>query len=179
MEIDEMLNNITHFQTWQDIKSWTTSKVSGMRSDERATGGGPPIEDISKSDENIINIVKVVFIEGHNETTESAVDFDFDALEQTNGKMVVEEELTTAEGNEMLQTPSTSSQTLKPVTKKKKSTTLRHTVDAVNEYKKGMEGKNGMKKNIEETFKLLVRIAGAKERKANAAERKAENCFSQ
>ncbi|KAG5887673.1 hypothetical protein JTB14_015578 [Gonioctena quinquepunctata] len=74
-----------------------------MRRHERATGGGPPIEDdISKSDEDIINIVKVVSIEGHNETTESAVDFDFDALEKTNDEIIVEEELTTAEGKEML-----------------------------------------------------------------------------
>ncbi|KAG5887674.1 hypothetical protein JTB14_015578 [Gonioctena quinquepunctata] len=90
-------------KTWQDIKSRTKSKVSGMRRHERATGGGPPIEDdISKSDEDIINIVKVVSIEGHNETTESAVDFDFDALEKTNDEIIVEEELTTAEGKEML-----------------------------------------------------------------------------
>ncbi|KAG5887668.1 hypothetical protein JTB14_011515 [Gonioctena quinquepunctata] len=105
--------------------------------------------------------------------TESAVHFNFDALEQTNDEMVVEEEQMTAEGNEMLQTRSTSSQTVKPVPKKEKPTTLRHTVDVVNEYKKGMEEKNGMKKKYyKEKLKLLERIATAAERKANTAERK-------
>ncbi|KAG5861952.1 hypothetical protein JTB14_027109 [Gonioctena quinquepunctata] len=85
--------------------------------------------------------MKVVSIEYHNETTESAVDFDFDALEQTNDEMVVKEKLTTVEGNEMLQTPSTSSQTVESVPKKKKSITLKQTVDAVNEYAKGMKKK--------------------------------------
>ncbi|KAG5872483.1 hypothetical protein JTB14_013127 [Gonioctena quinquepunctata] len=82
MEIDEMLNSMlgesrdwkAWRKTWHGIKSRTKSKVSGMRRHERATGGGSSIEDdISKSDEDIINIVKVVSIEGHNKTTESAI----------------------------------------------------------------------------------------------------------
>ncbi|KAG5875644.1 hypothetical protein JTB14_003488 [Gonioctena quinquepunctata] len=86
--------------------------------------------------------------------------------------MVEEEELTTAEGNEMLQTPQHRH---KPLLEMEGTTTLRHTVDAVNEYKQEMEDKTGMKKKYnEENSKLLERIASAKEWKANAPEMNAD-----
>ncbi|CAG9814033.1 unnamed protein product [Phaedon cochleariae] len=178
-------------KTWQDLKSRTKLKVSNKRKHVRGTGGGPPVEEeLSKLEEDIVDIVKVVSIKGHKEASESVVNFNFsddenfleNSDDQQNEVLIIEGPSAENDG----QVPGTSREPVtenrkaeptsieEPIPKKKKSSTLRHTIDAVNDFKVGMDTKIGIKKKYySEKIELMKRITIAKERKADASERRA------
>ncbi|KAG5870975.1 hypothetical protein JTB14_006702 [Gonioctena quinquepunctata] len=121
-----------------------------------------------------MNIVKEVSIEGHKETAaaESAVNLNFDKdhhLEEQQNEIsiVVEEPPTKNNENQVPETHEEPTPAKKPILRKK-SSTLRHTIDAENEFKVSMDAKIRIKKT-----ELMKRIASAKKRKVDASERQA------
>lgn len=128
---------------------------------------------MTKTEEDIIDIVKVVSVEGHKET-ESTVHFDFGDEEEQQILITEEGSYTNNEEEvrEYFEKPNTAKE---PIPKKKKSSTLRHTIDAVNNFKTGMDMKISIKqKYYNEKLELLKQIATTKERKATASERQAD-----
>lgn len=70
------IRDLIYFQSWQDMRSRTKSKYASNRRSLNATGGGPSEEIIlTKNEESILDIIKVVSVEGHN-VNESIVEFD-------------------------------------------------------------------------------------------------------
>lgn len=69
------------FQTWHDMKTRTKSKSSQVKQNRARTGGGPPINiEITKDDEQILDIMGSVAVEGHPKVFESHVLFEEDAV---------------------------------------------------------------------------------------------------
>lgn len=63
-------------QTWQDLRSRTKSKQGTNKKETSATGGGPYTEDpLTKVEEDILEIIKKVSVEGH-EVQESYAEFN-------------------------------------------------------------------------------------------------------
>lgn len=74
-------DNISNFfQTWQDIRSRTKIKSSEYYKERRRTGGGPCPDNTTTEYENeVLDTIKLVSIQGHQEVSESATDFTFDS----------------------------------------------------------------------------------------------------
>ncbi|KAI4468210.1 hypothetical protein MML48_2g00011686 [Holotrichia oblita] len=63
-------------KTWHDMRSRTKLKYSQNRQQRNQTGGGPPPEEMfTKIEEDILDIIKKVSVDGHENVTESVVDF--------------------------------------------------------------------------------------------------------
>ncbi|KAJ3647952.1 hypothetical protein Zmor_019794 [Zophobas morio] len=92
---------------WHDLKSRTKCKEGANKKEFRKTGGGPSQgQAFSSIEEDILQIIKPVSIEGHNEIMESDVSFHHSAA-TSSAEMVLEadEEISWAAG---LDKPSTS-----------------------------------------------------------------------
>ncbi|CAG9822240.1 unnamed protein product [Phaedon cochleariae] len=152
-EIGTILNSMPGATRDWRVGERTKLKVSNKSKHVRGTGGGPPVEEeLSELEEDIVDIVKVVSIKGHKETAESVVNFNYSDdhyfLENTDDDQ--ENEVLMIEGPSAVndgQVPGTSREPVtenrkaeptsieKPIPKKKKSSTLRHPIDAVNDFK--------------------------------------------
>ncbi|KAJ3621290.1 hypothetical protein MTP99_003442 [Tenebrio molitor] len=62
---------------WEDLRSRTKTKISGNKLKANKTGGGSSQEEqLSNIEEDILDIIKTVSVEGHN-VEESTTAFDF------------------------------------------------------------------------------------------------------
>jgi hypothetical protein len=62
---------------WEDLRSRTKTKISGNKLKANKTGGGSSQEkQLSNIEEDILDIIKTVSVEGHN-VEESTTAFDF------------------------------------------------------------------------------------------------------
>ncbi|KAG5866960.1 hypothetical protein JTB14_018171 [Gonioctena quinquepunctata] len=63
-------------KTWQDIRSRTKSKNSSYQKHKRGTGGGPYLENPNRPfDQEVLDTINTVSLEGHEQVLESATEF--------------------------------------------------------------------------------------------------------
>ncbi|KAG5887257.1 hypothetical protein JTB14_003825 [Gonioctena quinquepunctata] len=63
-------------KTWQDIRSRTESKNSSYQKHKRGTGGGPYLENPNRPfDQEVLDTINTVSLEGHEQVLESATEF--------------------------------------------------------------------------------------------------------
>ncbi|XP_031334650.1 uncharacterized protein LOC116164596 [Photinus pyralis] len=202
-EISNILNSIpggstknwkSWRKTWQDLRSRTKIKVSANRRHINGTGGGPYTEDpLSTVEDDIVDIIKIVSIEGHTEVAESEVQIALQPVTpvQTenftpdNNIPVQTENL--VDDNDTLQhqiretspSCSASDNNVTIATNRSKKTKLDmpkvqrrklpNTLEAVKNYKTYLEEKNKEKSRYyKEKLAVLQQLATAKEKSADS-----------
>ncbi|KAK9675155.1 Myb/SANT-like DNA-binding domain [Popillia japonica] len=86
IEIESKLNAIPGGQknwkqwrkTWQDMKSRTKSKGAAISRYAKGNGGGPPIKQITRVDEKILNVSNPTSVTGDSSVAEAEIDFIFE-----------------------------------------------------------------------------------------------------
>ncbi|KAK9679338.1 Myb/SANT-like DNA-binding domain [Popillia japonica] len=86
IEIESKLNAIPGGQknwkqwrkTWQDMKSRTKLKGAAISRYAKGTGGGPPIKQITRVDENILNVTNPTSVTGDSSVAEAEIEFIFE-----------------------------------------------------------------------------------------------------
>ncbi|KAJ8703709.1 hypothetical protein PYW08_016963 [Mythimna loreyi] len=68
-------NIIKLFQSWQDKKSKTKTKLANIRRQSTLTGGGPPPEPLNEEDQLILGTFSSASLVGHIDSNESIVEF--------------------------------------------------------------------------------------------------------
>ncbi|CAH0563134.1 unnamed protein product [Brassicogethes aeneus] len=65
-------------KTWQDLKSRTKTKSGNIIKHETGTGGGPPcLETMTLVEDKVLEVIKAVSVEGHQQSKESHTKFNF------------------------------------------------------------------------------------------------------
>lgn len=174
-------------QTWQDLRSRTKIKKSELNKQYGGTGGGPPlVSELTPSEQAILDIVKVVSIEGHN-VLESPANFNFENTEDiTNDSLLTNNENFTEDSkgstprftlnhtgtNNDKNTPSTSGR------KVPKRSKMSNEV-VVNNFNTLYKQKTKIKEEYyNKKIELLTRIAVAKEKSASSLDKIAESLTS-
>ncbi|CAG9819868.1 unnamed protein product [Phaedon cochleariae] len=190
-------------KTWQDIRSRTKIKNSEYHKQRRRTGGGPCPEITTNEFENeVLDTIKLVSIQGHQEVLESATDFTFDSshdnesvfeddrLDDDYTQKIDEVPRALRDHNSVMISELTSSEAIPsavpvakqnpevPIMKKKFPRAPRkkliYASEAAENYKASLDKKNAIKsKYYEKKLTILERIAVAKEQSAAAKERAA------
>jgi flagellum-specific peptidoglycan hydrolase FlgJ len=74
-------------QCWQDIRTKTKSKCAAVRKHSGGTGGGPPsAESLTELDEHVLDMICTTSVDGHKESSESIVLFDFQDEKKANSE---------------------------------------------------------------------------------------------
>ncbi|KAJ8964899.1 hypothetical protein NQ314_004538, partial [Rhamnusium bicolor] len=176
-------------KTWQDMRCRTKSKASKNKINREGTGGGPFIEDsLTKVEEDIIDIIKIVSVEGHENVKESIVEFNMEFETQKNDENDCNFISETQSSNPSINRVEISEdhQNKTPSAKngkewksrkiaKRTPTRLKHTTAAIESYEKHLDKKLAIKeKYYEEKLKILSEMVVAKTQCASALQRIAE-----
>ncbi|XP_031338110.1 uncharacterized protein LOC116167015 [Photinus pyralis] len=169
--------------TWQDLKSRAKIKASTNKRYARGTGGGPPQEDpLTKTEEDIMEIIKEVCAEGHKETNESEVKFNFNSIMNNDIDFIPDENI--QEIPVVISSSCNNVDTIKNIVEPiapstpgnditkgvctprvPKNKQLHHTLQALNSFQQNLDTQSSIQKQYyEEKIKVLTRIAVAKEK---------------
>ncbi|KAG5862632.1 hypothetical protein JTB14_004500 [Gonioctena quinquepunctata] len=173
-------------KTWQDIRSRTKSKNSSYQKHKRGTGGGPYLENPNRPfDQEVLDTINTVSLEGHEQVLESATEFvlAYDGENESaeyalDQRCPIVNDISNAEDDSQIssknivQSNSACTQVKgRPCPRRAPRKKLLYAAEASNNYRISLEKKNDIKsKYYEKKIILLERIATAKERSAAAQE---------
>lgn len=73
------LTGLLSLQTWQDTRTNAKSKAAALKRHIAGTGGGPSCSiELTVTEKDTLSLMSQTAVSGHIESTESAVEFDFD-----------------------------------------------------------------------------------------------------
>ncbi|CAH0551753.1 unnamed protein product [Brassicogethes aeneus] len=174
-------------KTWQDLKSRTKNKAGNIKKHARGTGGGPPcLETMTLVEDEVLEVIKAVSVEGHQQSKESHTEFNFymsdgdgdGEFNMSNDEFVLPMPSLPVPSTSTAPVPPTLTIPLQKPLKSKESliipkkTALSHTLKAVADFRASMESKAEAKKSYQEKkLALLERKVEAKERSVEVKER--------
>lgn len=177
MELSDILNSMPGVfrdwkgwrKTWQDTKSRTKQKASQSKKYVCGTGGGPYLSEteLTQDDQNILEIIKPVSVDGHRGAQESDTSFLFDLVDDNIVVFEQADTVVSKEDNPRETLTETSSNNAK-------KSKLSYTAKAAENLRVDLAAKTQLKENYyEKKLQFLERIAVAQERSAEARERSA------